>query len=149
MRFDTILTGGGLSALVCGIRLQRNGVKTAVVSSGQSSLFFFSGAFGFLTVLPDGSPVERPLDALAALPENHPYSKIGAGNIAGYADGFKDFFASCGVKLNGCGESNWADAGCSSKKCIFNALSVKERAQFRNRSRWDVDDFRPDASLPD
>lgn len=106
MRFDTILTGGGLSALVCGIRLQRNGVKTAVVSSGQSSLFFFSGAFGFLSVLPDGSPVERPLDALAALPENHPYSKIGAGNIAGYADGFKDFFASCGVKLNGCGGSN-------------------------------------------
>lgn len=106
MRFDTILTGGGLSALVCGIRLQRNGVKTAVVSSGQSSLFFFSGAFGFLSVLPDGTSVERPLDALAALPENHPYSKIGAGHITEYAGGFEDFFASCGVKLNGCGESN-------------------------------------------
>ena len=82
MRFDTILTGGGLSALVCGIRLQRNGVKTALISSGQSSLFFFSGAFGFLSVLPDGSFVERPLDALASLPENHPYSRIGAGGMA-------------------------------------------------------------------
>ena len=102
MKFDTTIIGGGLSALVCGLELQRNGRTTAIVSSGQSSLFFFSGAFGLLSRLPDGTFVDRPLDVLESLPETHPYSKAGAGNVRRYASEFRSFFESCGVKLNGC-----------------------------------------------
>lgn len=106
MRVDTAIIGGGLSALVCGIRLQRSGKSTVILSAGQNSLFFFSGAFGVLSRLPDGTAVERPFEAVSSLPSDHPYSKIGQEKMKGFAAEFKQFFGSCGVELNGCGDTN-------------------------------------------
>ena len=85
MRFDTIIIGGGLSGLVCGLRLQKAGKKCAIVSAGQNAMHFFSGGFGLLSRLPDGKRVSRPLEAVAELPDNHPYSKIGKEKLAEYA----------------------------------------------------------------
>ena len=101
MRFDTILIGGGLSSLVCGIGLQRSGRRCLIVSAGQNALHFSSGAFGLLGKLPDGTEVQEPLKALSFLPENHPYSKIGVDRIAEYASMVPGFFDSCGLKLHG------------------------------------------------
>lgn len=124
MRFDTAIIGGGLSALVAGLRLQRNGRSTAIVSSGQSSLFFFSGAFGLLSRLPDGTPVDEPFKAMSLLPDTHPYSRIGFENLEKYASGLQDFFAEAGVKLNGCGSSNqWRYMAAGGKKRAWASLS--------------------------
>ena len=70
MRYDTVIIGGGLSALLCGIELVRNGNKAAIVTTGHSSLHFSSGSFG----LYNGA---EPLKAVETLGEGHPYTKLG------------------------------------------------------------------------
>lgn len=101
MRFDTIIIGGGLAGLVCGIKLQKAGKKCAIVSAGQSAMHFSSGTFDLLGRLPDGTPVESPLEAVASLPEEHPYSVLGVEKVTRYADEAKEFLNSCGVKVTG------------------------------------------------
>ena len=100
MKFDTILIGGGLSSLVCGIKLQKAGRKCLIISAGQNALHFSSGAFGLLGRLPDGTEVREPLMSLAFLPEEHPYSKIGTDKVAEYVAGVPSFFAECGIELH-------------------------------------------------
>ena len=101
MRFDTIIIGGGLAGLVCGIKLQKAGKKCAIVSAGQSAMHFSSGTFDLLGRLPDGTEVVSPLEAMASLPEEHPYSILGIEKTAQYAVQAKEFFAECGIKVNG------------------------------------------------
>ncbi len=100
MKFDVVLIGGGLSALVCGIRLQKAGKKCLMVSAGQNALHFSSGAFGLLGKLPDGTDVTEPLPALEFLPSEHPYSKIGKQRLSEYAASASGFFSDCGVALH-------------------------------------------------
>ena len=77
MKFDTIITGGGLSGLVCGLRLQKAGKKCAIISAGQSAMHFSSGYFDLMDRTPDGENVTGLLEALEHLDGSHPYSKIG------------------------------------------------------------------------
>lgn len=107
MRFDTIIIGGGLSALTCGIKLAKAGTDCLIISSGESSLSLNSGSFGLLSRLPDGTPVEDPLEAMEKLPDAHPYSKVGIAAARRYARGMKSFFADCGIMLNGSDRNLW------------------------------------------
>lgn len=100
MRFDTIIIGGGLSSLVCGIKLQKAGVKCLIVSAGQNALHFSSGTFGLLGKLPDGTEVREPMRSMSFLPEGHPYSKIGVDKMSEYVAEVPAFFESCGVRLH-------------------------------------------------
>jgi len=106
MKFDAILIGGGLSSLVCGIRLQKAGKKCLIVSAGQNALHFSSGTFGLLGRLPDGKIVASPFAAMSSLPAEHPYSKIGTLQVKEYADSTIPFFAENGIQLKGFGSRN-------------------------------------------
>ncbi len=106
MKYDSIIIGGGLAGLICGIRLQRSGKRCAIVSAGQNAMHFSSGSFGLLYRNEDGTPVTEPLEAVASLSEEHPYSKIGAEKVVSYARELKDFFASCGITVVGNPERN-------------------------------------------
>ncbi len=106
MKYDSIIIGGGLAGLVCGIRLQRAGRRCAIISAGQNAMHFSSGSFGLLYHNEDGSEVREPLKAISALDAEHPYKKIGVRKVAAYAKETSAFFASCGVPLVGDPEKN-------------------------------------------
>lgn len=105
MKFDTLIIGGGLAGLTCGIRLQKNGVKCAIVSTGQSALHFSSGSFDLLNELADGTKVDNPVAAADKVSANHPYAKLG-DNFAYYVREAKQQFLDCGIEVNGDAEHN-------------------------------------------
>lgn len=105
MKFDTLIVGGGLAGLTCGIRLQKNGVKCAIISTGQSALHFSSGSFDLLNELADGTKVDNPLAAAGRVGANHPYAKLD-GKFAYYVREAKQLFLDCGIEVNGDAERN-------------------------------------------
>lgn len=133
MRFDTVIIGGGLSGLICGIRLQKSGKKCAVISAGQSAMHFSSGAFDLLGKMPDGTIVDKPLEAIEKLDAEHPYSVIGADKVKKYAAEAPGFLESCGIQTNcNSAENTWRITPTGERKpswltlSDFTPLSTKE-----------------------
>lgn len=106
MKYDTIIIGGGLAGLICGLRLQKAGQNCAIVSSGQSALHFSSGSFDLLGRLPDGTIVDKPLEAMESLGENHPYSIIGKEKVAAYAAEAPKMLKDLGIGVTGDASAN-------------------------------------------
>ena len=96
MRMDTVIMGGGLSGLTCGIALAKRGQRVTIVAGGQSTLMFNGGSMELLGNI-DGQDVTNPLQAITTLPQNHPYSKIGDNRIAEIADEAKQLLADAGI----------------------------------------------------
>lgn len=109
MKFDTIIIGGGLAGLVCGIKLLQNNQSCAIVSSGQSALHFSSGSFDLLNKLPDGTEVNKPIEAveqLIATKPKHPYAKMGGETFRSLVSEAKSFFDGVGFPTIGDGKTN-------------------------------------------
>ena len=105
MRMDTVIMGGGLSALTCGITLAKHGKRVAIVASGQSTLLFNGGSMELLGSI-DGQEVTAPLEAVATLPDNHPYCKIGTERIASLASEAKQLLDDAGINMEGRPDAN-------------------------------------------
>lgn len=105
MRMDTVIMGGGLSALTCGITLAKHGKRVTIVASGQSTLLFNGGSMELLGSI-DGQEVTAPLEAVATLPDNHPYRKIGTERIAGLASEAKQLLDDAGINMEGRPDAN-------------------------------------------
>ena len=105
MKMDTVIIGGGLSGLACGISLAKRGKRVTIVASGQSTMLFNGGSMEMLGYI-DGKAVEKPLEAIASLPESHPYRKIGADRIASLAERVKLLFTDSGIDMTGSANAN-------------------------------------------
>lgn len=101
MKFDTIIIGGGLAGLTAGIRLAESGRSVGLVSAGGSSLHFSSGSLGLLGFDADHMAVSNPAEAVAQLPENHPYRKIGPEHLTEMADEVAALLKRAGVATTG------------------------------------------------
>ena len=109
MRFDTVIIGGGLAGLICGIHLSKRGQRCAIISSGQSALHFSSGSLDLLGTLPNGETVANPAQALAALVEQapeHPYSRFDAERFVALAEQGATLIREAGVELTGTAVKN-------------------------------------------
>lgn len=75
---DVIVIGGGLSGSIAALAAARVGVSVRLISHKESTLRHASGLIDVLGYRPDGSgPIVNPFDALADLPDEHPYSVVG------------------------------------------------------------------------
>lgn len=107
MKFDTIIIGGGLSGLTCGISIAKTGRRVAIVSAGQNTLHFNGGFMELLGNI-DGTEVSNPIKAINQLPDSHPYQKIGAERCAQLADQAKQQLADAGIVMKGeCQRNHW------------------------------------------
>jgi glycerol-3-phosphate dehydrogenase subunit B len=101
MKFDVIVIGGGMSAIMCGIALATSGKHVALMVKGQSKLNFSSGSIDLLGVDEQGNEVEDPFDAISSLGPRHPYSKMGIANVVHNAAMAPVIFEGAGLSFYG------------------------------------------------
>lgn len=106
MNYDTIIIGGGLAGLIAGIILQERGQRTAIISTGQGALHFSSGSMALLSRDSEGNVIDKPLEHLAGLPAEHPYTKVGAAKVARYAREAKTLLERAGIAVTGSEAAN-------------------------------------------
>ncbi|MFC0322855.1 glycerol-3-phosphate dehydrogenase subunit GlpB [Gallibacterium melopsittaci] len=108
MNFDTVIIGGGLAGLLCGIRLQQQGQHCAIITAGQSAIDFSSGSLDLLSFC-SAQPVEKlatGLNQLALDSPQHPYSLMGTESVLHYAQQFQQLVQQLQLNLVGEVEQN-------------------------------------------
>lgn len=106
MRFHTVIIGGGLAGLTAGIRLAEQGRKVAIISSGQSTLHFFSGSLELLGHDAEGNLTDTPFEAISTLSHRHPYSAIGSERMKQLATPAVELLRRAGLQFEGGDSSN-------------------------------------------
>ena len=79
---DVLVVGGGLAGAATALTAAETGVSVRLVTYKKSTMRFASGLVDILGYTPDGEgPIANPYEALASLPDDHPYSIVGEDAI--------------------------------------------------------------------
>ncbi len=134
--FDTLIIGGGLSGLTCGVALAKTGRRVAIVSAAPSALQLNGGAMELLGYV-DGQEVAHPLEAIASLPQEHPYQKVGADRCGALADEAKQLLADTGIYTTGTATQNhWRITPLGVTKPAWLSLRGMATSDAPNRLPW-------------
>lgn len=108
LNYDVVVMGAGLSGLSAALRCLQLGLKTAVVSSGQSAMHFSSGSIDLLAHSPvTGQAVRLPYPAIDELTQAcpmHPYAKLGADKVRQAMQWFGAMMAEKGLPMRTLGQ---------------------------------------------
>ncbi|QUM77457.1 glycerol-3-phosphate dehydrogenase subunit GlpB [Moritella sp. 24] len=102
MKFDSIIIGGGIAGYTAGLRSLEAGLKTAIISNGQSALHFSSGSIDLLSHTPTGKMIRNPsaiFDKFTLEFPAHPYSKVGKKTVFESVEWYKNLLTSAGIPL--------------------------------------------------
>lgn len=79
---DVLVIGGGIAGLTSAIAAAKTGAQTRLVTHKQSTLGNASGLVDVLGYAPgEDTPLSDPFAAFERLPDEHPYSKVGADAV--------------------------------------------------------------------
>lgn len=106
MKYNTIIIGGGLAGLTSAIGCAGAGLKTALISAGDSALTFASGSIDVLGIRPDNSLIQYPFEEISHLPSGHPYQKLGAEKLRQSLNFFTGHLAQAGIEMISHGQQN-------------------------------------------
>lgn len=103
INYDVIIIGSGIAGYSAALRCLENGLKTAIVSSGQSALHFSSGSIDLLSNSPltnqlVRNPWEEISDLESKLP-THPYAKLGKNTIRQAMEWFQTTITNAGIPM--------------------------------------------------
>lgn len=104
---DLLVMGAGLSGLMAAYTAARAGQRVHVVTKGLGSMHWTAGTvdvLGYVAHAPQNA-VQRPLEALAALPADHPYTLLGAARVQAALASFMALTREIGLAYGG-GDEN-------------------------------------------
>ncbi|SQD80631.1 glycerol-3-phosphate dehydrogenase subunit GlpB [Moritella yayanosii] len=102
MKFDSIIIGGGIAGYTAGLRSLEAGLKTAIISNGQSALHFSSGSIDLLSHTPTGKVIRNPGTIFNQFTDefpDHPYSKVGKETVFESLEWYKNLLTTAGIPL--------------------------------------------------
>src|SRR5262245_5677091 len=92
---DVIVVGAGLAGMTAAVRLAEDGARVLVLAKGVGSTQLSGLTIDVLGYAPER--VDSPRAALASLPADHPYARVGVDGVAAALEWFRERFGYVGT----------------------------------------------------